>query len=303
MHRSRFAPVVLVSALVTVLLAAGVAPARATPFDARRIPAAAEGVGHIDLDTLRHTALYRQLDAKFKPDKIVVDLDPKLRPLAKAAINSAHGVSFWIADQDTGAVMVEVSAPGLIDKLLAQVPHQKTVRVAGHVARRFNDGNDKTMVAVVGNTVVVSDDQTSMERTLAVLDGRGKSLAARGGLRAGVHSQGMFFFAVLDRKLLDKVSKAAQSKTLQMDMRSMALDVGEVRAELRAHVSVELVSADQARKVQGVVSGLLALASLADDPNVQKMAQRVQLTTSGSTLHASFSMPSAELVKLIEDAH
>ena len=301
MHRSRFAPVILGSLLVALLLA-GSRPAHATPFDARRIPAAAEGVGHIDLDVLRHTALYRGLDATFKPGQVIVQLDPALRPLAKAALDSAHGVSFWIADHDAGALMVDVSAPGLIDKLLAKVPHQKTVQVGGHVARRFSDdGKDKTMVAVVGNTVVVSDDRASMERTLAVLDGRGRSLAARGGLGAGVHSQGMFFFAVLDRKLLDKVSRAAQSKTLQMDMRSMALDVGEVQANLRAHISVELVSADQARKVQGVVSGLLALASLADDPNVQKMAQRVQLTTQGSTLSASFSMPSAELVKLIQD--
>jgi len=291
----------LLCAAALALFIARPAPADARPLDLRRIPAAAQGVGHLDVDALRKTALYRMVKAKVTsgPDKL--DIDPKLRPLVDALMRSTHGVSFWVAGNDTGAVLVEVSGAAAISALLDKIPH-KTTRVAGHPVRTFREGGEDAMVALVGDVLIAADDARSLERSIKVVTGKAASLK-RGALPAAPGGRGLFFFAALGDRLLDKVKKEASSTTLQVDMTTLTMDLAEVGGDVRARVIAVMTSAEAAQKVKSVVDGLLALTALADDEDVKKvrpLLQKIKVTAAGPRLEVSLAIPPAKLIELVE---
>jgi hypothetical protein len=289
------------AALLLVLFALpAVAPAG--PLNLRRIPAEAEGVGHIDVEALRKTAIYRLAWNKAVSKNGMLDVDPKLRPLVEALVQSARGVSFWISKGDTGAFIVELSDGKTFDALLSKLPH-RTGRVAGQVTRALDgdsDGKPDATTAVVGNLLVVADDPKSLTRTLQVVSGKARSLRK---LPAGSTGRGVFFFAALGDKLLDRVRKQARSQALQVDMTAMTIEVSEVSAELRARVRAVMSSAEAAQKIRSVVDGLLALGSLMDDAGKLKpLLDRVTVAASGSSVELRVSIPSAKLFELAESA-
>jgi hypothetical protein len=290
---------ILTCACAAVLLfVAAPAVARATPFDSSRVPASAEGVGHVDVDALRKTTLFKFASTKFEAHH--ADMDPKIRAISKAMLDSAQAVTFWMAE-DTGAVIVKLSSTALVKPLLDQMPH-KTVNVGGKKVERYTAPDDHAKIALVGDLLVVSGDEPSITRTVQVLTGKGKALAK--GRVVAPSANGVFFFASLGDKLLDKVKKAAESQTLKVDMTALTVDVAEVNAELRARVRAVMATAENAQKVKTVVEGLLALASLAHDAQeIHGLLKHVQVTVSNKTLEIGVAMPSADLIKMAESVH
>ncbi|HUS68895.1 MAG TPA: hypothetical protein VMZ28_30370 [Kofleriaceae bacterium] len=290
----------------TLILAASVAlvallglprPAAASPFDASRVPATAEGVGHVDVDALRKTTIYSLVSAKLLKDG-KLDIDPKMRPIATALMNSAQGVTFWMGN-DTGAAIVKLSSTTLVKPLLDKMATPKTVTIGGKSVARYKIQGETTQIALVGDLLVISGDDPSIARTLDVVTGKAKSIA-KGKVPAPT-ANGVFFFASLGDKLLDKVKKAAESQTLKVDMTALTIDVGEVSAELRGRVRAVMATAENAQKVKGVVDGLLALASLADEAQkVEAILKRISVTVNGKALEIAVSIPSAELLKIAE---
>lgn len=272
-------------------------PSAASPFDASRVPATAEGVGHVDVDALRKTTIYSLVSAKLLKDG-KLDVDPKIRPIATALMNSAQGVTFWMGN-DTGAAIVKLSSTTLVKPLLDKMATPKTVTVGGKKVERYKMPGETTQLALVGDLLVISGDDPSIARTLDVVTGKAKSIA-----KAKVPAptaNGVFFFASLGDKLLDKVKKAAESQTLKVDMTALTIDVGEVSAELRGRVRAVMATAENAQKVKGVVDGLLALASLADEAQkVEGILKRISVTVNGKALEIAVSIPSAELLKIAE---
>jgi hypothetical protein len=197
---------------------------------------------------------------------------------------------------------VEVSDGKKVEVLLGKLPH-RTGRVAGHVTRSFdNDGDGKVdaMVAVIGNLLVVADDPRSLAQTLQVVSGKAKSLRQ---LPAGSTGRGVFFFAALGDKLLDRVKKQARSQALQVDMTAMTIEVSEVRSELHARIRAVMTNAEAAQKIKSVVDGLLALGSLMDDAGKLKpLLERVAVAASGSSVELRVAIPSAKLFELAESA-
>lgn len=280
--------------------------ALATPLDATRIPAEADGVGHIDMDALRKTALHRLIAPKLLNGSHWTDIDPKLRPLVRTLFDVAQGLSFWLTDRDTGAVLVRVPDPKRIQAMLDKLPRKGQLRVAGQLVGRYalsSDKHDENLVAVVGNHLVMADDEKSIGRAIEAASGRGRSLAQRGVPDAALQ-RGVFFFTALDGKLLDEVKNAAQSATLRLNMSSLTVHVGEVRAELNCRVKMTLGSADEATKLKSMAEGVLALASMSDEAaQLKPFTKGLKITAAGKALEVSFSMPSAELVKIIESNH
>lgn len=288
----------LACALFLVLVLGGaVAPraASATPFDAGRVPADAEGIGHLDADALRKTTLYSLLATHIKKAAADVAKDPKVGPIAKALIDSAQGVSFWVGEGETGAAVIELSSSQAIAALLDKLPH-RNVTIAGKSVRKMTD--DDAMWALVGDLIIISSDERSMKRTLDVVTGKAKGMAKG---KVPKVAGGVFFLAALGDKLLDKVKKAADSQTLKVDMTAMTISIGESNSALRAEVHATLTSAEAAQNIKGVVDGLVALGSLADEAkNFQPFLHAIKTTVTGKALEISFTMPARDLVKLVE---
>jgi hypothetical protein len=286
------------------------AQALATPLDATRIPAEADGVGHIDMDALRRTSLHRLITPKFQSGSHWNDMDPKLRPLVRTLFDVAQGVSFWLTDRDTGAVLIRVPDPKRIQAMLDRLPRKGQIRVAGQLVGRYSlsgdrsgDKSEENLAAMVGNHLVMADDEKSIARAIDALSGRGRSLAQR-GLPDGALQRGVFFFTALNGKLLDEVKNAAQSATLRLNMSSLTVHVGEARSELSCRVKMTLGSAEEATKLKSMAEGILALASMSDEAvQLRPFTKNLKITAAGKALEVSVSMPSAELVKLIESNH
>ena len=287
----------LAASAVVLALVALPSRADATPFDASRVPAAAEGVGHLDVDALRKTTIYSLAAAKVVKDG-KLDIDPKLRPIATALMDSAQGVTFWMGN-DTGAAIVKLSSTTLLKPLLDKMATPRSVTINGKKVERYSIKDDDTRLALVGDLLIVSGDDPSITRTLDVVTGKTRGIA-RGKVPAPT-ANGVFFFASLGDKLLDKVKKAAESQTLKVDMTALTIDVGEVSSELRGRVRAVMATAENAQKVKSVVDGLLALASLAEEAKkVEAILKRVSVTVNGKSLEIAVSIPSADVMKLAE---
>lgn len=292
-----------------VLISLIVLPARAfgSPFDAARIPAEADGVGHVDMDALRKTVLHRLFLPKINKQS---DLNVKVRPLLRNLLDTSNGVSFWLTSRDTGAVLIQVPDPRKVQALLDRVPHRGQIRVAGHVARMYDfsstgktPDDDPSLVAVVGNWLVMTDDQISLGKAIDAVSGRGRTLAQTRGVPEGARERGLFFFTALNDKLLDDVRNAAQSATLRLKMTSLTVQVSEVSSEVRVRAKLLLGSAEEAQKLKSMVEGIIALTSLSGDEDVaqvRKFTRSLRVVANGKALEVFLAMPAAELFKAVE---
>ena len=280
--------------------------ALASPLDAGRIPAEADGVGHLDLDALRKTSLHRLIGPKLKKEIEWQGVDPAIRPLARALLDTAQGVSFWLTNHDTGAVLIQVPDARRIQVLLDKIPHGAPIRIAGQSAYKYrfspqSHKSDDTMIALVGNTFILSEDKASLTRAIDAAARRGKTLASARVVLDGALERGVFFFAALNDKLLDKVKNAAQSKTLRVNMSSLTVHVGEIRAEMRVRVKLQMSGAEEAQKIKSMIEGVVALVSMSDDTaEVRPFVKGLKVAVNGRAVEMTVTMPTADLVKLIE---
>jgi hypothetical protein len=301
-------------AVKAVLIALLLLPLRAfaTPFDAARVPAEADGVGHLDMDALRKTTLHRLVAPKIPKTNEWGDVHVAMRPLLKTLLDTAQGVTFWLTDKETGAVLIQVPDGKRIQALLDKVPRGKPIRVAGHVAHRYDldshkkkgsDPDDDNLAALVGNFLVMADDEASLGRAIDAATGK-NTLAGARKTPDGAAERGVFFFTALNDKLLSEVKNAAQSKTLRINMSSLTVHVGEVRSELKVKVKAMMGSAEEATKLKSMAEGLLALASMTDEAaQLRPFTKGLQITANGRVLEVSLTMPSAEMLKIIESHH
>jgi hypothetical protein len=299
----------LLAALALSAIAPG--PALAGRFDARRIPADADGVGHLDLDALRRTALHRHIAPGLQKHHFG-DVDPALRPLLRTLVDTARGVSFWLTSRDTGAILIQVPDPRRIQAHLERLPHKGQLRVAGHLARKleFSSASDPpadgpTLAALVGDLLILTDDEVSLARAIQAATAQTKTLAAAGKTPSVARERGLFFFAALRRGILDDVKDAAQSATLSVNMTSLTLQLSEVRTEVRCRARLVLGSEQEAQQLKSMAEGVVALMSISDDADAAQaraLARGLKVTTSGKTLDVSLLVPAADLARWIESS-
>lgn len=299
-------------AVTTAALAATLAlpaSARATPIDTARIPADADGVGHVDVDALRRTQLHRLLAPKLMTHVSSNHASPATRNLAKALVDSVQSVSFWITKNDAGAVLIQVPDARRIQALLDKLPRRGPVRVGAVNAYRYQlDGkpsaggkDDGPLIAAVGNTFVLSDNPANLTKAVNAASRRGATLASTRTVVDGALERGVFFFTSLNARMLDKVKDAAQSQTLRINMSGLTVNVGEINAQVRARVKLTMSTPQEAQQIKSMVEGVLALVSMSDEAaEVRPFARTLKVTTTGKAVEMSVSMAAAELVKLIE---
>jgi hypothetical protein len=299
----------LLAALALSATAPG--PALASRFDPRRIPADADGVGHLDLEALRRTALHRHMAPGLQKGQHWNDIDAAHRPLLRTLIDTARGVSFWATDRDTGAILIQVADARRIQALLERLPHKGQLRVAGHVARKLDfssaaDGapaDEPTLAALVGDLLILSDDEVSLARAIQAATAQTRTLATAGKTPPVARERGPFFFAALRGGFLDHIKDTAQSATLSANMSSLTFQLSERRSEVRCRARLVLGSAKEAQQLKSMAEGLVALMSISDDADAAQaraLARGLTITATGKTLDASLVVPAADLARWIE---
>jgi hypothetical protein len=279
----------------------------ATPFEPATIPGQALAVGHLDVDALRRTQVFQAAGGQAAIDAALDEAPQEMRPLARSLARSVRGVSFWRGDEH-GAIHLATGDSKALGQLLRKLPIKPSGTLNGSPFFTLGDDDDddddkdshgRGFAIVCGETLVLADSQDSLEHSVRVLNGKGKSLAGSNKLPS-TNRQGVFMFVTLGDDLLSAIQKAAHSKMMQLSIRSLVVDVGEVSGQVTANARAEMKSADAVNKAKSILDGLRALGSLSGDAKASALLDGVTITANGLALEVTAKVPVSDLAKLIK---
>ena len=292
------------SALLAVVslgtLGAGGRLALATPFEPATIPEQVQAVGHLDVDALRRTQVFSAAGGQAAIDAALDQAPPQVRPVARALVATVRGVSFWHGG-DHGAVYLETRDAKSLGQLIARLPFTPGAPIDGFPTYTFEHGSTH-FAGIYADTLVLADTSESLEQSLHVLGGRAPSLAGTTSLPVSAR-HGVFVFVTLGDHLLGAIQKSAQSKMLQLGLRTLSLDVGEAAGQLTATAHAEMRSADAVQKARSMLDGLQAMASLSDDPMAHTLLDGVTVSSNGNAVEIVAKLPVAVVAGAIQQHH
>lgn len=304
-----------IAATIAALLLALGSTVNASPFAAKRIPAQADAVAHVDMDKLRASNVWKSILAQLPKEaqagakkdvgqqilKALKTLDEDgMMAVAGSIMASTRGLTVWGDDKDQWALLVDLPNASSLMALAKGTSKAKTSIKKGVMLFQLDDN---AFLAVHGNTLIVSEHADAVVTTARVLKGQGKSLAARklGKLNAS-SKKGILFVAGFGGKLLETFKKSAASAALQADIRSVVLYVGEHGGSYFAEAEAQLTSNEEATNLASVATGLLGLASLGnDDPDLAAMLKSLSIKAKGSVLQARIEIAGTTIHKMIAD--
>lgn len=298
---------VMLALITALVLSSWVRGASAAPFEPGTIPDQIEAVGHLDADALRKTQLFAAVGGQAAIDAAIDDaLDttqPELRPLARSLARSIRGLSFW-KDGERGALYVETRDGRTLAQAVAKLPVKPERTIEGVATYTLADTKHSRHahhphLAVYGDTLVLAETGESLARSLKVLAGKGASLAGSSKLPLSSR-QGVFMFVTIGTDMLNAIQKSAHSKVLQLALKSVAIDAGEVAGMITANARAEMRSADAVQKAKSILDGLRALASLSDAPHARALHDAVVVTTNGLAIEITAKLPVSEIAKAIQ---
>jgi hypothetical protein len=291
--------------LATATLGAGGRLALATPFEPATIPDQVQAVGHLDVDALRRTQVFAAAGGQAALDAALDEAPPQVRPVARALVGALRGVSFWHGAEH-GAVYLETRDAKSLGQLIAKLPVTPSHPIDGFPTYTIHEGaihegNKTHFAAIYGDTLVLSDSEDSLARSIRVLAARAPNLVGSKALPLASR-QGVFVFVTIGDHLLGSIQKSAHSKMLQLALRSLVVDVGESAGQVTATAHAEMRSADAVQKAKSILDGLQAMASLSDDPMARTLLDGVTVTTSGNAVEVVAKLPVGEVAKVIHHA-
>ncbi len=295
-------------ALAAFLLLLAYAPAaEAGAFQAKRIPARAEGVIHLDLEKLQASKIWPMVAAELPAElrkkggdaaKVSEDLirswksldESGIEALAMSMLGQARSLTVWSGAKEEFAVIVELPLAGvaLSAAVKAGVPLTKSSQ-GGVELYQF----DSAFVHASGSTIVVSTAAAPVVTTAKLLRGKGRSLSKDklGALGASA-TKGIILVAGFGGELMEAFKKEAASAALKTDIRSMILIAGEHKSKFFMEATATLGSPETATKLQAVVGGLRAVVALSsDEPELKQLLNGLNVTTDGAKLKARLELP------------
>ena len=307
MHRT------LLSFLLAGALGALSAPALADGLDRSRIPQNVQAIVHLDVEALLASQLARrlqELDPKLDPDFDLGQQEPMLsgvRPL-----RDLRSLTIFAADARSRRFGAMVRTSDKADALLQLAMAAETyelVPLAGWQVHSWSEGGERVYGAVVplgqsaDRLVLLANDAQVMSESMAVLEGRGLSLAAGAqGQLALAPSPGTIVFAATNQPIAE-LSEVDPSSSVARLVQGLVLQLGEVNGSLFANLSLSTAQPQDALRVQQILQGLTALASLVSEDveqgqALQQLVGALRFQTTGNLIHVEFAY---ELESLIRD--
>jgi hypothetical protein len=293
-------------ALASLALAAGLAGlaggrASAAPFDPALVPDQVEAAGHLDVDALRRTQIFTAFGGDLAIDAALEDAPPNIRSQVRSLSRLVRGITFW-KEGERGAVVIQTGDTRGVAQLIAKLPTRPIAAIDGFPSYAFDHDAKQSYCTAFGGTLVFAETTDSLERAVHVLGGRAPSLAASRRLPTSTRP-GVFVLVTIGDSALNAIQKHAQSKVLQLGLRTLVLDVGEAAGQVTATARAEMKSTEAVDKAKSIVEGLRALASLSDEPQARQLIDAVTVTSSGQTLEVAGKLAVADLAKLIQASH
>jgi hypothetical protein len=303
----------------TLLLAAGACAllsslSSADALDKRRIPNDVRWFVHVDVEALGRSQLFQALEKSGD-----LDLKEELGDIAELGIDpkrDLHSFTIYARSERSEDEVVLMTGSESLDKAVehyAQEPGHKLIEVEGRKLHLWSEGKE-TIYAWIGTTpsagrlVVQAGNQAALLAALSVIDGKTPSLATADEPAVKTSpGPGSILFAASTARLseLEGVEVASSVVRLAQDMQ---LDLGEKSGALYISLAVEAKEEREARQIQQVLQGAVALLGLMSNSEeagagaraLQDFASAFRFQTRGKSVLVDFEMPVSVVLAAIE---
>ena len=311
----------LLGLLAVTCISPVVSPVRADGLDKSHVPASARAVVHIDVEALVASQIARKVQELNPEANVQFDLG-QVQPMLAGIrpLQEVRSVTLFCADpksQKFGAIVhCTDKVDALLDMAMAVDGYELAPIDNWQVHSWSNDGQRVYGAVVpIGNSkerlVLLANDTKAMGEGMAVLQGRGQSLAQGALGQLGVAPErGTIVFAASNEPL-SQLGEIDPSSPVARLVQGFVLQAGEAQGRIFANVSLATAEPRDAQRVQHVLQGLAALASLVTDQGMyeddadtnqiqvlQQLASAVKFQTNGNLLYVEFSY---DLEQLIHD--
>jgi len=307
-------PVALLFATLLLVL-----PARAG-VDRSLIPAGAQWVVHVDVTAALGSDLFAALqevepDLRFEGN---ADLDEVRHRIGLDPTKDIQAITAYGLPHDPEAAVVLLHTTAVVDTALERLSvlaYRKPVELDGLTIDRWTeDGSGRgdqawSYVARKAGSeariVLLSNDPNHLMAGLETLRGESASLAD-GDAEMGVASRGGAFVHISASGSLAELANQEPASNLARLVRTAVIELGEDEGSSYVHVQVHTASSADAQRVEQILQGAMALASLASEvePEAKQalgMLQGLQFRAEGEQLTIHLSKPTDELVELIQN--
>jgi len=306
--------------LLGLLAATCISPALADGLDKSHVPASARAVVHIDVEALVASQIARKVQELNPEANVQFDLG-QVQPMLAGIrpLQELRSVTIFCADPKSQKFGAVVRCTDKVDALLDMamgVEGYELTPIDGWQVHSWHDGEQRVYGAVlpIGSSkerlVLLANDTHAMSEGMAVLQGRGQSLAHGAQGQLGVAPEpGTIVFAASNEPL-SQLGEIDPSSPVARLVQGFVLQAGEAQGRVFANVSLATAEPRDAQRVQHVLQGLAALASLVTDQGkyedgadqdqiqvLQQLANAVKFQTNGNLLYVEFSYDLEQLIR------
>lgn len=286
-----------------------IAPAVAAPLDPTHIPAEAQWVAHLDVETLRESQLgqfiIHEIAAKRMPATEGFSVDPVAAMQIIDAV-TVYGDEISLdpsSYEKTGVIVVtgNENFGSMVSGLIAYAEVEQKVEVLQrdpYLLVRMDDGTLGAQVSP--RQVVLSQSETLINKYLATVSGDHADLAQSGRFEN---------FAVGDRHAilvgrvggLEKFADAAPQARVFKLSQGLALELGEVTGEVALRTTFDCGNSANAQRVQQILQGLIAITSLTrvDDENLSTLLRSTLVRQREQMVDLEVAFPADRIIEMI----
>jgi len=279
----------------------------AAPFSGSQVSAAATWVVHVDFEHLRQTQMGTffadQLSQGKAADQIaafsaIFRFDPRKDVKAVTVYGRSEG--------QTQSVMLAsgtFNESNLVTLLKANNSYQSSL-FGTHIIHSWIDDKKPAEGRQYGSfhssgVIAISHGLEMLQEALSVLDGGKPSMDVAKVFGPGALTQSPFFMAGANVSGWGGVNPIAAALR-QTESGQLALD--EKGSNLVLNVTLATRDAQTASNLQGAVQGLIAVAQLGMDRNLEMagLAQAAHVAMGGKTVHLDITYPVAKAIAMVE---
>lgn len=287
-------------------------------FDPAIVPADSQWVVYLNFNTLRESELGREL-ADLIPAAAMAQGDNPVRPnipkiLETVGSITAFGRDFPKTPQSVNGALILQGTQELrtiVEGFLIQfsVTHPEVVTEVTDLpfeayAIRGDDQTQLVVALPAEPIVVVSKSRDEMLKALEVFRQKAPSMrTAKSPLSALIPQTGAYYVIAASNVPSGTMfpANAPQSRILQM-AQSASIAVGEEGDRVLAQIQLDASSDDLAVKLERIVNGVIAMASLAEtsDERLTEFIESVHSTRDGRSIRLQMSYPTARILEMVE---
>lgn len=307
---------ILLTSLITPLIAA--APALSDGLDKTRIPASARAVVHLDVEAFVASQMVRKLQELHPEVQVDFDLGehhPMLRGLQP--LREVRSVTFFTGEKGFSSNPEEQRVGALVrcsdkvDALLqiaTGVEQYRLEPLDGWQVHSWSEGDHTVYGAVLPvdgsaeRLVLVSNDSRVMSESMAVLQGRGRSLAqGAAGQLSAAPERGAILFAATNQSLAS-IGEVDPSSMVARLVQGGVFQLGETQGRVFANLSLTTQEHQDAQRVLSILQGVTAMASLCSEDMqqgqvLQQLASSLRFQSTGNLLYVEFSYDLEQLIR------